>query len=301
MHFLFTGSERSGQGKEQHSLDNDSKPSQVPRVRHLSPHSTRPDEPSPGPFPLHPLPRVGRKREKKLDPHLARSCLFSKICLRSRKLLQPTPGGFAALLASNQILPHRQKKSPALSLLLLLHRELSVHKEKKTPFTESIYLLLSPIPTPEARSFLRVHARQQSTRRALGLPRVGATCLGTSLPHQLVTGDTAWSGGLVTSLRPCTQTPHSQGHTRALGRNAAATSQEQKTHRQRATHHTPGCWFSNHVPLLGCSVAKTSLYTSDCCRKLRTTMQSTSEKDLEVFRVGPNQTERLWVIKPERT
>lgn len=105
----------------------------------------------------------------------------------------------------------------------------------------------------------------------------------------------------MTSLRPCTQTPHSQGQTCALGRNAAATSQEQKTHRQRATQHTPGCWFSNHVPLLGCSVGKTSLYTSDCCQKLRTTMQITSEKDLEAFRVGPNQTERLWVIKAERT
>ena len=29
--------------------------------------------------------------------------------------------------------------------------------------------------------------------------------------------------------------------------------------------------------------------------------QIASEKDLEAFRVGPNQMERLWVIKAERT
>ena len=159
MHFLFTGSERSGRGKE-HSLDNDSKPSWVLRVCHLSPHFTRPDQPSPGPFPLHALPRVGRKREKKSDPHLARSCLFSKICLRSRKLLQPTPGGFAAVLASNQILPHGQKNTSCSKSASPVTQRIICSHGKKTSFTESIYLLLSPILTPEARSLLRVHARQ---------------------------------------------------------------------------------------------------------------------------------------------
>lgn len=148
---------------------------------------------------------------------------------------------------------HTGTKTPLVPSLLLLHRELSVHVEK-TLFTESIYLLLSPVLTPEARRLLRVHARQQSTRHA-----------GSGVTQ-------TW--GHMTSPRPRTRTLHSQGHTGALGRDAAVTSKEQKTHRQRATHHTLGCWFSNHVPLLGCSVGKTSLHASDCCQNLRTTAQT---------------------------
>ena len=68
---------------------------------------------------------------------------------------------------------HTGTKTPLVPSLLLLHRELSVHVEK-TLFTESIYLLLSPVLTPEARRLEGAcKAAKHQARRLWGHPDLG--------------------------------------------------------------------------------------------------------------------------------
>lgn len=125
---------------------------------------------NPAPFPCT-LCLDWEGNERKSRTH---SCLFSKICLRSRKRLQLTPGRVAALLAPDQILPHRHQntsraKSTSVTQRIICSRGKNTLHRIHLPVTQ---------PSTDSRSQKARGCMQGSKApgtQALGSPRLGAT------------------------------------------------------------------------------------------------------------------------------
>lgn len=164
-----------GREKGTRVLDNDSKPRWVLRVCLLSPRFTRPDHPSPAPFPCT-LCLDWEGNERKSRTHIL------PIAVSSQRYVSGAES-FSSPLQEGLLLCWLQIKSfhlgtetpPALSLLLLLHRELSVHVEKNT--LHRIHLPVTQ-PSTDSRSQKHLERARKAAKQgaqALGSPRLGAT------------------------------------------------------------------------------------------------------------------------------
>lgn len=172
---MLTDSERSGQGEGNTFTGQRLQTALVLCVCRLSPRSTRPDHPSPAPFPCT-LRLDWEGDERKSQTHILPTAVSSQRSISGAE-------SFSNPLQEGLLLCWLQIKSshlgtetpPALSLLLLLHRELSVHMGKNT--LHRIHLLVTQ-PSTDSRSQKHLEGARKAAKQgaqAPGSPRLGAT------------------------------------------------------------------------------------------------------------------------------